>query len=105
REDDLRPLGDERVDRGDRGPDPRVVGDLAVRERYVEVDAYEDALARGVEVAYRQLVHFGWLVRGRRCRRPAGQALAGVAAGRGGGANPNTGATPAAQAPPLSDPL
>ena len=35
----------------------RVVGDLAVRERDVEVDADEDALARDVRVADRELVH------------------------------------------------
>ena len=55
---------------GMRGADARVVGDLAVRERDVEVDADEDALARDVGVADGELVHDG----GRRSvrRRRAG---------------------------------
>jgi len=66
RQDDLGALGQEGVDRRDRRTDPRVVGDLAVGERDVEVDTDEDALARGVEVANGQLVH-----RFRRGRRRA----------------------------------
>ena len=65
-----------------------VVGDLAVRERDVEVDAHEDALARGVEVADGQLVHaFA------SSARPAGQARAGVADGRRAATNPTRSAT------------
>ena len=60
REDDPRAVGEEGRDRRQGGPDPRVVGDLAVGERDVEVDAHEDALARGVEVADRQLFHRSW---------------------------------------------
>ncbi len=41
----------------DRGPDARVVGDLAVGERHVEVDADEDAFAGDVDVADGELVH------------------------------------------------
>ena len=59
REHDPRPVVEERDDRRQGGPDPGVVGDLAVRERDVEVDSDEDALARGVEVADGQLVHRG----------------------------------------------
>jgi len=57
REDDARALRLKVADRRDRGADARVVGDLAVLERDVEVDAEEDALARGVQVADGQLVH------------------------------------------------
>ena len=46
-------LAEQGADGGHRGPDARVVGDLAVLERDVEVDAHEDALARGVDVADR----------------------------------------------------
>ena len=67
-EDDLRARAEERRDRRQGGPDARVVGDLAVGERDVEVDADEDALARGVEVADGQLVHGH--------RRPRRQAAA-----------------------------
>src|SRR6476646_4292303 len=42
-EDDRRAGPDQRQDRRDRRADPRIVGDLAVRERDVEVDANEDA--------------------------------------------------------------
>jgi len=56
-EDDLGAVGEEARDRRQGGPDPGVVGDLAVGQRNVEVDAHEDALARGVEVADRQFVH------------------------------------------------
>ena len=45
------------VDGRDGGPDPRVVGDLAVRQRDVEVDADEDAFAGDVDVADGELVH------------------------------------------------
>ena len=56
-EDHPRPGVEQRRDRRDGRPDPRVVGDLAVGERDVEVDPDEDALARDVDVADRQLVH------------------------------------------------
>ena len=39
------------------GPDPRVVGDLAVRERDVEIDPHEDPFAGDVRVADGLLVH------------------------------------------------
>ena len=39
------------------GPDARVVADLAVGQRDVEVDAHEDALAGDVRVADGELVH------------------------------------------------
>ena len=45
------------TDRRQGGPDARVVGDLAVLERDVEVDADEDTLAGRVEVANGELVH------------------------------------------------
>ena len=54
------------VDRRDRGPDARVVGDLAVGQRDVEVDADEDPLAGDVRVADGELVHRGQAVTGRR---------------------------------------
>ena len=47
----------------------RVVGDLAVGERDVEVDPYEDPFVRDVDVADRQLVHVG--------QPSAGQAATG----------------------------
>ena len=53
-------LAEEGPDRRDRRPDPRVVGDLAVLERDVEVDPDEDALAGRVDVADGELVHVGW---------------------------------------------
>ena len=42
---------------GQRRADARVVGDPAVLQRDVEVDAHEDALARGVQVLDGALVH------------------------------------------------
>ena len=45
-QDDPRALAEQVADRRDRGADARIVGDLAVLERDVEVDADEDALAR-----------------------------------------------------------
>ena len=51
------PALSERRDRRDRRADARVVGDLAVGERDVEVDADEDAFAGDVRVADRELVH------------------------------------------------
>ena len=51
REDHPRPVGQEVVDRRDRGTDARIVGDLAVLQRDVEVDANEDALPGDVDVA------------------------------------------------------
>ena len=45
------------ADRRERRADARVVGDPAVLERDVEVDADEDALARGVQVPDGELVH------------------------------------------------
>ncbi len=50
-------LLDEQQDGRDRGPDPRVIGDLAVGQRDVEVDADEDAFAGDVGVADGELVH------------------------------------------------
>ena len=67
REDDPRAVGEQVVDGRDGGADARVVGDLAVLERDVEVDADEDALAGDVDVADGQLVHG----RSLRCRRQA----------------------------------
>ena len=58
------------VDGRDRRADARVVGDLAVVERDVEVDADEDPLARDVDVADGQLVHAVMRCR-RRTRRGA----------------------------------
>ena len=80
-EDDPRALRLQVADRRQRGADARVVGDLAVRERDVEVDAHEDALARGVHVTDGELVHA-------RCpfREPgegaSGSGQAAAAAGR-----------------------
>ena len=54
---DDRPLGQQRLDRRQCGHDPAVVGDLAVLERNVEIDADEDALTGGVQVSDRELVH------------------------------------------------
>src|SRR5437763_578616 len=42
------------LNRRQEGADARVVGDRAARDRHVEVDADEDALAREVEVANRE---------------------------------------------------
>jgi len=41
---DDRPLGEQRLDRRSAGHDPAVVGDLAVLERNVEIDADETRL-------------------------------------------------------------
>ena len=72
-EDDDRALVAQVADRGHRRPDAGVVGDLPVRKRHVEVHAHEDALAGGVQVADRELVH-GWrpiaAFRGRYRRAP-----------------------------------
>ena len=57
REDHPRAVGQEEVDRRDRGTDARIVRDLAVLQRDVEIDADEDALAGDVRVADRELVH------------------------------------------------
>ena len=65
-QDDRRPGVEERVDGRDGGPDARVVGDPAVGQRDVEVDANEDAFAGDVRVADRELVHRGQAVTGRR---------------------------------------
>ena len=54
------------VDRRDGGPDARIVGDPAVGQRDVEVDANEDPFAGDVRVADRELVHRGQAVTGRR---------------------------------------
>ena len=52
--------------------DARVVGDLAVRQRDVEVDADEDALAGDVDVADGELVHgSGQAATGRRAATKA----------------------------------
>ena len=49
---------EQKAERRERGPDPRVVRDLAVLERDVEVGADEDALARDVRLAHRaRLAH------------------------------------------------
>ena len=48
------------------GTDARVVGDPAVGQRDVEVDADEDPFAGDVRVADRELVHRGQAVTGRR---------------------------------------
>ena len=56
-EDDRAPAWSSALIVGMRGPDARVVGDLAVGQRDVEVDADEDALARDVDVADGELVH------------------------------------------------
>ena len=60
-QDDPGALGLQVPDRGQRRPDARVVGDPAILERDVEVDADEDALARGVEVPDGELVHLRFL--------------------------------------------
>ena len=61
------------------GADARVVRDLAVLERDVEVDPHEDALARGVDVADRELVHAASVDAPARCRHgqraPATKAI------------------------------
>ena len=57
RQDHPGPFVQEGHDRRQRGADARVVGDLAVRQRDVEVDADEDALPGRVEVPNGQLVH------------------------------------------------
>ena len=69
-QDDVGARLQEVADGRDGGADARVVGDLAVRERDVEVDAHEDALAGDVRVADGQLVHvLRWLGLRRRVRR------------------------------------
>ncbi len=65
-EDHRRPGVEERDDGRDRGTDARVVGDPAVGQRDVEVDADEDPFAGDVRVADRELVHRGQAVTGRR---------------------------------------
>ena len=49
----------ERLDRWDRGANARVVHHLAVRERHVEIDAQEDALATRIKFADRALPRCG----------------------------------------------
>ena len=56
-QDDPRAALEQEVDGRNGGPDPRIVGHLAVGERHVEVDPHEDPLARDVGVADGQLVH------------------------------------------------
>ncbi len=56
-QDDPGALREQGPDRGEGGPDARVIGDLAVLEGNVEVDADEDTLATRVDVADRELVH------------------------------------------------
>ena len=53
----LAPPLEQVLDGRQRGPDAGVVGDLAVLDRDVEVDPDQDALARGIDVADRLLVH------------------------------------------------
>ena len=57
REHDAGAAGQQVADGRNRGANARVVGDLPVLERHVEVDAEEDPLSGGVEVANRELVH------------------------------------------------
>lgn len=57
RQDDPRLRVEERGDRRNRRTDARIVADLAVGDRDVEVDSDEDALAGDVDVADRQPVH------------------------------------------------
>jgi len=45
------------VDRGKRRSDPRVVGDLAVLDRHIEVHPHQYSLALQIEIANRFLVH------------------------------------------------
>ncbi len=60
------------VDGRDRSADARVVGDPAVGQRDVEIDANEDALAGDVRVADRELVHrSGQAATGRRAATKA----------------------------------
>ena len=66
RQDDRGPRVEEQVDRRDGGPDARIVGDPAVGQRDVEVDANEDPFAGDVRVADGELVHRGQAVTGRR---------------------------------------
>ena len=56
-QDDLRAVRQEMSNRRKRGPDPGVVRDLPVLERYVEIDAQEDAFACDIDVADGQFVH------------------------------------------------
>ena len=56
-QDDPGALGEQGPDGRQGRPDALVVGHLAVGEWDVEVDAQEDALARGVDVADGELVH------------------------------------------------
>jgi hypothetical protein len=65
-QDHRRALLEEQGDGRDRGPDARIVLDLAVLDGHVEVDADEHALAGGIEIADAQLVH----VRRSGCRSP-----------------------------------
>ena len=48
-QDDARAVADELLDRGQRGADARVIGDDAVFDRHVEVDAHQHLLASRVE--------------------------------------------------------
>ena len=63
-EDQAGALVEEGRDGRDGRPDPGVVRDLAVGERDVEVHPHEDALAREVRIADRQLVHVVGVERG-----------------------------------------
>ena len=63
-EDDARTLLGEPLDGGQRRADPPIVGDLAVLERNVEVDAHEHTSSAGFEVFQEQLLHIGLLALG-----------------------------------------
>ena len=76
REDHPRPAVEQGHDRRQGGPDPGVVGDLAVGEGDVEVDADEDPLPGGIEVADGQLVHGAWVGSIGSAGRGGGQAAA-----------------------------
>ena len=80
-EDEARALREQVLDRRQRGADALVVGDLAVLEGDVEIDADEDAFARRVGVADGELVH-GGVLRGADRRGPADEAYAAPATGR-----------------------
>ena len=78
-EDDPSATLEQQVDGRERGPDPRVVGDLAVRKRDVEIDAHEDPLVRDLRVADGHLVH-GRSDRDGQARRHVGDQIGDPAA-------------------------
>src|SRR5437667_7407755 len=66
-DDRTRFLVEDRFQGRQRSRDPRVVGDLAVFNRYVEIDANQYALAFQINVSDSLLFH-SWILLTRRCK-------------------------------------